>query len=66
MSLAQQIVNDLGVNGATPNIYQKLKNLEDDVQNIQEATTQLVNGSQNQPPGSATGAAIRMTQQALA
>ena len=51
MSLAQQIINDLGVNGATPNVYQKLKNLEDDVQNIQESTTQLVNGTQG--PGGA-------------
>ena len=35
MAYAQQIINDLGVNGATPNVYRKLKNLEDDVQNIQ-------------------------------
>jgi len=49
MSLAQQIINDLGVNGATPNMYAKLKNMEDDIQNIQQAATQLVNGNENQP-----------------
>ena len=49
MSYAQQIINDLGVNGATPNVYAKLKNLEDAIQNIQQAATQLVNGTENQP-----------------
>jgi len=48
-SYAQQIITDLGVNGATPNVYAKLKNLEESVQNIQDSATQLVNGSQNAP-----------------
>ena len=47
--LAQQILNDLGVNGATPTVYQKLKNLEDDVSNIQQSATQLTQGAQNNP-----------------
>ena len=49
MSFAQQIITDLGVNGATPNVYAKLKNLEDAVQNIQDATTQLINGNNTAP-----------------
>jgi predicted transcriptional regulator len=49
MSLAQQIINDLGVNGATPNVYVKLKNLEDDVANIQQSATQLIQGTANTP-----------------
>jgi hypothetical protein len=49
MSFAQQIITDLGVNGATPNVYQKLKNLEDAIQSIQDATTQLTNGNNNAP-----------------
>ena len=48
-SYAQQIINDLGVNGATPNVYAKLKNLEDSIQSIQDTTTQIMNGTQNQP-----------------
>jgi hypothetical protein len=56
MSFAQQIVTDLGVNGQTPNVYAKLKSLEDAIQDIQSATTQLVNGSGAGAAGAGAGA----------
>jgi hypothetical protein len=60
-SYAQQIINDLGVNGASPNVYTKLKNLEDAVQNIQDATTSLTNGVNN-APGLAQATIDKLTQ----
>ena len=48
-SYAQQIINDLGVNGATPTAYGLLKNLQDAIQNIQDSVTQLTNGTNNAP-----------------
>jgi hypothetical protein len=61
MSEAQQIITDLGVNGATPNMYAKLKNLEDDIQDIQTSTTNLVTGINN-TSGLAQASTEKLTQ----
>ena len=44
LALTISIINDLGVNGATPDVYSKLKNLEEAIADIQKATQDLTEG----------------------